>query len=86
MANRTGTCMVEPGSRLCIVCRIADGHRHAPTEDHHHADGIACACGCHDEQSTRVIIDTQHSDRLLLVSQFINTARRDRGPPAIRLN
>lgn len=89
MANRTVTTAVEPdvpGSRLCLVCRIADGHRHTSTEDHHHADGIACACGCHDERSTRVIIDAQRWGRLLLFSLFLASALRERGPPATCLN
>lgn len=86
MASRTSTTttMVQPGapgSQFCTVCRIANGRRHTPTEDHHHADGIACMCGCHDGQSDRVVIDTQQWVSLLLVSLLLASALRGRGPP-----
>lgn len=84
MANRTSTTTVEAGvrgSRLCTVCRIADGHRHTPVQDHHYADGIACMCGCHDEQSERVVLDAQQWVSFLLVSLFLTAALRERGPP-----
>ncbi|MGO1506722.1 MAG: hypothetical protein ACTHW5_01605 [Microbacterium sp.] len=85
MQTRISTSTVGTGARgtqLCTVCRIARGHRHASPEDHLHTDGIACACGCHDQESGRPFTDDLSWVRVTLVALLIVVALRERGPPA----